>query len=449
MAKKCPSCGFTNNPDDAHYCGKCGQNIAAYGYTWKLYNYSQYTAVPDSKLSEYKQYEEQAKASFWKKAGHSFSGLWTSFATWWKEDAIVAAAIFGGILLLTALFIGLGSLVSDFFSNSDTISRIEVKGKYGIGYDTDKLLVPAVYDSISPTALNNQWVLYQKSTATVGLAYVTDSVQRIIKPVHKEVRQLGRSGPLVLKDPNNGYWFSVRGKITNQLPFADVLYIDRNHPEAFIVKHRSGYFDLVSKEGKALTDGQFSQIIVDKEGVIRAKSYKNNSNYGCRLFDYHGNLLTNKVFRVVDVFSGGVAWCTVDQADTQKRKRSVIDRQGTVLFSISPTVSQTPFSDGIGFYRASWSSQQHTAVNTSGKRLFIIEAQSVFPYTMGIAPVYKGKNYSDRKMGFIDKNGNTVIPFNYVATYGNPHFNKDSLMDVSLHGVQGKLHRNGTFMPNK
>ena len=356
--------------------------------------------------------------------------------------------LWGGILL-TTIFIGLGSLVSDFFSNSNTISRIEVKGKYGIGYDTDKLLVPAIYDSISPKALDNQWVLYHKSIGTVGVAYVTDSVQRIIKPVYTEVKQLGRFGPLVLKDRNNYYWFSIRGEITNQLPFASVSCIERNNPKAFIVKHGPGYFDLISKEGKALTNEQFSQIIVDEDSVIRAKFYKSNNNYGCKLFDYHGNLLTNRTFRAVDVFSDGVAWCTVDRADLQNSQRSVIDRQGNLLFSISPTVSQTKFSDGIGFYRTSWSSYQYIAVDKSGKKLFTIKAQSVLPYTMGVAPVYKGNNYSNRKMGFIDKNGKTVIPFKYVATYGNPHFDKDSLMEVSLDSVQGKLHRNGVFTPNK
>ena len=25
MAKKCSSCGFANNPDNAHYCAKCGK----------------------------------------------------------------------------------------------------------------------------------------------------------------------------------------------------------------------------------------------------------------------------------------------------------------------------------------------------------------------------------------------------------------------------------------
>lgn len=448
MAKKCSSCGFTNNPDDAHYCGKCGKNIAAYGYTWKLYNYSQYTVVPDSKLKEYEQYEERAKASFWKKIGYSFSGLWTSFVMWWKEYALCIAIIGGGILM-APVFMWLGSLVDNFFNNDNTISRIEVKGKYGIGYDTDKLLVPAIYDSISPKSLDNQWVLYQKSTGTVGVAYVTDSVQRIIKPVHTEVKLLGSSGPLVLKDGDNNYWFSIRGEITNQLPYADVSYVEWNNPQAFVVKHGSGYFDLISKEGKALTNEPFSQIIVDEDSVIRARFYKSNNNYGYKLFNYHGNLLTNKTFQVVDVFSDGVAWCTVNKADSRNSKRSVIDRQGNILFSISPTVSQTKFSDGIGFYRTSWSSNLYTAVDTSGKRLFTIEAYSVLPYTMGIAPVYKGKNYSNRKMGFIDKNGKTVIPFKYVAKYSNPHFNNDSLMDVSLDGVQGKLHRNGVFTPNK
>ncbi len=41
MAKKCSKCGFVNNPDGSHYCGKCGSNIADSG-VWKVYNWTVY-----------------------------------------------------------------------------------------------------------------------------------------------------------------------------------------------------------------------------------------------------------------------------------------------------------------------------------------------------------------------------------------------------------------------
>lgn len=50
-------------------------------------------------------------------------------------------------------------------------------------------------------------------------------------------------------------------------------------------------------------------------------------------------------------------------------------------------------------------------------------------------------------MGFVDKTGKVVIPFKYKAYYSNPHFDADSLMRVTLDAVEGKLHRNGLFIP--
>ena len=70
MAKKCPSCGFADNPDDAHYCGKCGKNMLKYDlydHRWGLYDATHYVLVERSKLKEYERYEQKAKDSIWKK----------------------------------------------------------------------------------------------------------------------------------------------------------------------------------------------------------------------------------------------------------------------------------------------------------------------------------------------------------------------------------------------
>ena len=76
MAKKCSFCGFANNPEDAHFCGKCGKNIASYGYLWRLYNFSLCTPIEDSKLKEYKRYEQEAKSSIWKKIRKRDQDFW-------------------------------------------------------------------------------------------------------------------------------------------------------------------------------------------------------------------------------------------------------------------------------------------------------------------------------------------------------------------------------------
>lgn len=68
---------------------------------------------------------------------------------------------------------------------------------------------------------------------------------------------------------------------------------------------------------------------------------------------------------------------------------------------------------------------------------------------MGIAPVYNYVSINDTKLGFVDKAGRTVIPFKYDSSDYQPRFGSDSLMTVTLDGVHGKLHRNGTFYPGR
>lgn len=108
------------------------------------------------------------------------------------------------------------------------------------------------------------------------------------------------------------------------------------------------------------------------------------------------------------------------------------------------------FKDGIGWFQKTGDnngSSRFVAVNKKGRELFEIEAYQVYPYSLGLAPVYKGTSYSNKKLGFINGKGETIIPFKYQAKYSNPEFGIDSLMDVRLDGVEGKLHRNGKFFP--
>ena len=107
MSKKCSSCGFSQNPDDANYCGKCGKNINSY-YRWKLYDYAHNTVVPDYKLSEYKRYEEKVKSSIFYNFSEWCANLWDKFKEWWQDDgiAILLCFVIPTLIFCLILFIG-------------------------------------------------------------------------------------------------------------------------------------------------------------------------------------------------------------------------------------------------------------------------------------------------------------------------------------------------------
>lgn len=67
MSRKCSACGFAFNPDDAHYCGRCGNNISPDGHVWKLYDWNVCSTVPDDKLKEYRRLEKEEEGRAGKK----------------------------------------------------------------------------------------------------------------------------------------------------------------------------------------------------------------------------------------------------------------------------------------------------------------------------------------------------------------------------------------------
>ena len=52
MAKKCYNCGFSDNPDNANFCGKCGNKLSFID-NWKIYNASYYCLVTKSEYDKY------------------------------------------------------------------------------------------------------------------------------------------------------------------------------------------------------------------------------------------------------------------------------------------------------------------------------------------------------------------------------------------------------------
>lgn len=455
MAKKCNSCGFQQNPDNSNYCGKCGKRL---GYsTYRLYNASDQTPVYNWTLKEYKKYENQVKSSWILNFSEKITALKDKYessldAIGWTALCFVFVAFFG--------WLGAKSCSSD-----NKIARIEINGKYGIGYNEDKMFVPATYDSISAYATGNQWIIYDKNTETSGLAYVTDSILNVLEPSKTKAIQIERNAnglaTLQVKDSatTSDVWRVARkGIYENTTTYKRIVHpgVIWGKDACLVATKTDGGMQMLGPDGMPINGKTYFNIVIDPDSMIRAIDYdktdaKHKKFGATTIHDYTGRQTSDKEFYGVNAFSDGVAWACLTAHDAKVYSHSLIDKNGNVLFKNKPNaVRCIGFGDGIGWYSKSYNSNNFTAVDKSGKDLFQIEAQSVYPFTMGLGPVYKGTSYSNQKLGFVDKTGKTVIPFKYKSKYSNPHFGPDSLMvGISLNGVEGKLHRNGTFIPDK
>ena len=446
-----------NNPDEGHYCGKCGGNIAAYGHVWRTYDSSKYgtyvssgnTVISNSRLNELTRYERKAMESPWKKVKEWISDIWDNIYDYFDENGWKWGLGFCGVIALIGVIAALKDCSS---SSKKDLMRIEVDGKYGIGYDKDNLLVPAKYASIAekPTG-TNQWLINDPATGLEGLAYVTDSIRNVIEPEFDDVQigygrySLLRKSPRDVRHMGEYEYVAKDGKILNEFPFNGikavgtfndfVVFLDRNSNNQYQLYNRN--LDKIGPEYNSMNPSF-------KDGVLIARGRDESV-----LYDFTGNILTHTPLRYVKNFSDGVSWAYITKSDYQNDRVSLIDKYGKTFFSVYANKNSYPvdFSEGIGWYKNTkglW-----VAVDKTGRELFDIGAYSVYPFTMGLAPVYKGSSYRDRKLGFVDKTGKTVIPFKYEATASLPIFDSDSLMSVTLDGKGGKLHRNGTFYPGK
>lgn len=72
MAKKCYNCGFSDNPDNANFCGKCGNKLSVLDI-WKIYNARYYCLIIKSEYDKYKKLKEKSERNFFKKIIDWFS----------------------------------------------------------------------------------------------------------------------------------------------------------------------------------------------------------------------------------------------------------------------------------------------------------------------------------------------------------------------------------------
>lgn len=375
MANKCSHCNFNYNPDDAHFCGKCGRALSQYT-NWRVVDMRNRQLVYTSELQRLRAAERRLDNSFWKKTKDKFNEVFDGDP--WYE---VLMTIFG-LLVGAAMIVGLIVLAVSWLkdcSGSEAVEpasaykAVRVGDKWGIGKDAGNLSVAADYDTV--------------------FAYGEVPGRFFIK--------------------RNGMWGNA--------------YVDDNECVLTPVK----YNDMFSN------------------GSFAIKGWYKNPD-GSATYDLYspkGQLVKSDLSYIGDMWYG-YAWAQSTSSQTRAKRFSIISPQGKLKYTTPNNCEIVEFRDEIGFYRVNNSSVWQ-AVDTAGRAVFTVRGDMVYPYTMGVAPVVRGTGATS-KLGFIDKTGATVIPFDYhkSATANGISFGEDSTIYVQRNGKLVRLHRNGSVVAN-
>lgn len=410
MSKICSGCKATN-PDKAHYCGNCGKPLEK-NYLGEIHyvvvekNLNDYRK---SRSDDYDRLRRENDAFRKKKKNHA----WDKIKDWWDElrgddSTLETIGWMSGLLIFVGFIVFLiWSWVSS--DSEPELKRIEVDGKYGIGYDKDDLKVPALYDSISKEDYGSQWFL--RNGDKYGLAYVTDSVIRVVEPAYSGITRWENPELSVLRLDDKACDQYYKGQKVNEKPYRFMAWKNGN---ALVATNEDFSVEIIGPEGNPIVNKKFTSVIIDEDTVMRATELR-GKEYITTLYDWRGRKLTDKEFHGVNKFSEGVAWANVTHKDVMNSNYSLIDRKGNILYRFP-----------------------------SGAR-----GWTMYPFTMGLSPVVNAHGY----LGFIDKTGYTVIDYKYRKAnnsgIGYTSFRSDSTITVKYEGKKGLLHRNGTFTPDK
>ncbi len=175
MPCTCKNCWFAQNPDDAHYCGKCGKSLSR-DHIWKLYDSYYYTPVGKSTLREYKTYEQKVKDSWW------ISSL-DKFKIWWKKDGEDYAWIIGMLLFVVGVVFFCFKSCSDEVAESEKQSGVEsqdttvVIGENAVvsTSETPAQTLPVAAPAVSKSSSGSRTSSGTKSTSGTSTSTTTKS----------------------------------------------------------------------------------------------------------------------------------------------------------------------------------------------------------------------------------------------------------------------------------
>ncbi|MDE6467529.1 MAG: hypothetical protein K2L28_01375 [Muribaculaceae bacterium] len=228
----------------------------------------------------------------------------------------------------------------------------------------------------------------------------------------------------------------------------DTVFAYGEMPGRFFIK-RNGMWGnaYVDDNESVLTPVKYNDMFSNGSFAIKGW-YKNpDGSTTYDLYSPKGQLVKSDLSYIGDMWYG-YAWAQSTSSQTRAKRFSIISPQGKLKYTTPNNCEIVEFRDEIGFYRVNNSSVWQ-AVDTAGRAVFTVRGDMVYPYTMGVAPVVRGTGATS-KLGFIDKTGATVIPFDYhkSATANGISFGEDSTIYVQRNGKLVRLHRNGSVVAN-
>lgn len=434
MSKTCSNCNFKNNPDGAHFCGSCGSSLYPSNYRWSVVDMFGYTRVPTSELNRLREIERKYNAS-----------PWSRLVAWLKKidmDYIWAVL---GIVGIGGVGVGLAFLYSILVkgcsdeNNAPQLQRIEENGKYGVGYDKGHMLVAAQYADISMDAIGDQWIT-SDSQGKKGLVYVCDSVVNTLSPEYSDVTRFS-NGTAILNLAKNRQKLAYHGQYLDDKVYQRISS-PGNLGRAFVLENNKSETELyVLSKGK--TNGmKYSSSWEWADGALLMRASSRSD-----LYTYDGLPIVTGMYLAPGI-ADSMVWAWKTRQDLIQNRPTLYNTYGDFIKYYPKGTSYVSFSDGIGWIRNSAEKYKWIAIDRKGNELFTFYGEYVDKFDNGLAPVFK--MVSGRElMGMIDKKGVIVIPCKYIKSrYSKLTFDRDSTMSVKLDGVEGRLHRNGTFTPD-
>lgn len=201
------------------------------------------------------------------------------------------------------IYICLAILSAFVLMPSTSLRAIEQNGKFGIGYNSNKMLVEAQYDSIqhNPETMGLQWLVY--SEGKVSVAYVSKNATSVCRNFYNRCLRIVPSGTAILGD--SLCWYIVHnGDIVNERPYTKVTWADDdNGAGALIVCDKYWGYHLLYADGQPVNSRTYTSITFTSDSTIRAvrpsgsrkrssrRSSARRSSTLTFYFDRYGNLI--------------------------------------------------------------------------------------------------------------------------------------------------------------
>lgn len=420
MAKECEHCGFTNNPDTAHYCGKCGQPLEKY---WHFvldllksdFAPEEYVVVRkrdyDSLQSENRNLQSENR-----NLRNQLENTWTARAKRrWKKvkDEVSIWGIFVLVIVGVSIFWEpISSWVSSWFSGKEGVEIRVESGKYGLfNYDEDRQTLPCEYDTIIPNKSEqfDYYLIHRQGhwglADYAGIRTVDcmlDSVQQIksgLLRLYGDGKQglADRQGNVIL--PCTYHRVLWEGNPSKWVYFYDASdYVGNILPAK---RSEDGLWTLHDRSGKRIADDAFRYVAQSgSSNLVRVSRKSSYRDWG--LVNATGNIVVPLEYDKYDlsVYGNGRAWKKDGKVWT------CMDEQGKTIYTLPADKQPGLYSEGLCVVYADDFIEYY---DTAGNRVIPPKYKVVKGNgTVYVPDFYDGKAYVsyNGQPGYIDKQGN-------------------------------------------